>query len=233
MDNGVKQIKSHLTNITKANREIAEAILEPITEVDHYGPQSKYRGQLMRTRILNLKAEGKVTKAREVATRFLNTSLCDHWAPLIAVDICKLTSHAASREDLEKWLEFFESKRCKESAGLANLKLDLVSAYAREGKFDKAAELGEKLKAFTKAEDDPVSWHAPHQESVRSISTVSKGEFERRTIKARALELNTQRRARMKLVMGGAAGILVLSPIVYFTLQHVRGRKKGLVSKGR
>ena len=130
-------------------------------------------------------------------------------------------------------MRFFESKGCKESAGLANLKLDLVSAYAREGMFDNAAELGEKLKAFTKAEDDPVSWHAPHQESARSITTVSNGEVERRKLRALALELETQRRARMKLVMGVAAGILVLGPIVFFTFQHVRGRKKGLFSKGR
>jgi len=62
----------------------------------------------MRARILNLKAEGQITKAREIAVQFLNTNSCDPWAPLIAVDICKLTSHAASREDLVFRVSIFE-----------------------------------------------------------------------------------------------------------------------------
>ena len=202
---------------TQEERMIAESILRPVTDFDQTGPLNDYKGQLIRARILNLKDAGELDQAMELAEDFVHHFPCDPWSPIIAVDTCKFYSHVASWEDLQGWLGFFSNSDCSPSAGLANLKLDLMSAYARVGMFDQATEIGEELKHFEKQKGDPVGWHTPHQESVHSITAISTGEVEReatRSIQSTQKE-GHQKRLRVVyallglVVVGGPVGTLI------------------------
>lgn len=166
-------------DVVRDGRRIAEAALAPLTEIPNGGPGAEYRGQLVRARFLNLKEMGQLSKAERVAKDFLNDKPCDPWAPVIAVDLTKITEHLAKKTPLEHWLKFFRDKGCSESAGLAILKYTLMNTYTREEMYDEAIVLGRELMTFKKAEADPVSWSDHYLESIKATIIVASGAKER------------------------------------------------------
>jgi len=167
------------TNASVSDRRAAEALLEPLTEIKNSGPFSEKQGQLIRARIQNLKKLGEVQQAYEIGEYFIQKNPSDPYTPLICADLCMLTNHYASTAKLEFWVNFLSTNQVPNSAALANLKLDLMNAYARDGKFEQSVKIGKELADFKKAAGDPVPWGKDHLESVANVTKISQGQVER------------------------------------------------------
>lgn len=168
-----------LTNVVDADRRAAERLLQPLTEIKNSGPFSDKRGQLIRARVDNLKELRDFSQAYEVGDDFIKSNPSDAFAPLIAADLCKLTNHYASLECLKSWVKFFSSGQATNSAALANLKLDLMNAYARRGEYKEATQIGRELADFKKEPNDPVPWGKNTLESVANVMEISQGQIVR------------------------------------------------------
>ena len=171
-----------LTNASTLDRQTAEAILGPLTEIKNSGPFNEMRGQLMRARIQNFKQLGEFQQANEAGVKFIKANPQDLFSPLIADDLCTLTNHYASSKSLEFWANYFSTNNATHSAAYANLELDLMNAYAREQFYEKAANIGQELQSFKKEANDPLPWGEPEKSSVVTVTTVAKGEIERERI---------------------------------------------------
>ena len=213
-----------LTNASPSDRQTAEAILGPLTEIKNSGPFNEVQGQLVRARIQNFKKMGEFQQAAEVGERFIKSNPQDLYAPLIADDLCTLTNHYASSKTLESWADYFTTNNAIRSAAFANLELDLMNAYAREQSYEKAAKIGQELQNFKKEANDPLPWGEPEKSSVVSVTTVTKGEIEREKthgiLPTRTPDELKNRRAIVLVIMALATAV----PLFVFFFRHLKHR---------
>lgn len=183
------------TNSTRSERVAAESILKSLTEISNTGPLSEYAGQMTRARISNLNKIGNKELAYEVGEEFIENNPTNYWSPCIAEDLCRLTNNIIAHEDFEIWLKYFKDRNTPDNAAIANLKLELMAAYAREGMNDKAQKIGKYLLKYKKHTDDPVPWRKPHTDSVKTMMTVTKGEILRDEAESHAKKVADEKQA--------------------------------------
>ena len=96
-------------------------------------------------------------EAHQLALIFLHSHPCNYWSPRIALDIYHLEGYDmddVDHEDLENWLRFFQEKDCPKTTVLVYLQTRLMDLCIRDGFYERAIELGEKLINFQKPEED-------------------------------------------------------------------------------
>jgi len=130
----------------------------------------------VRAEIASLKENRDLENAFLAGDRFIQANPQHPYSPLIALDLCLLTNHYASREALQYWIRYFEIKNpTNHSAGLANLKYNLVNACARDALYEESYVLGQELLRFTRRTNDPIGWGPSQQGSILNTMAVCAG----------------------------------------------------------